>query len=319
MKVCLIGPGYKPIPPIGWGAVESVVWDYYVNLKHNNISVNIINNKNLQEVINDINSSNYDIVHIMYDDHIIIVPFIQIECKILYTSHFAYITHPNFQQRFNHYFVNIFSQVIANKDKIFICAISEQIKQTYIKYGFPDNKIYITHNGARNDAFDFNECPQKYNRSIYLAKIEERKKQYIYQSMEDIDFVGNYHNSSFDCNKPNYLGEWNKDTLYKSLSSYGNLVLLSDGEADPLVVKEALICGLGVVVSECSAANIDECKDFIDIIPNNKLNDLTYVENIIRKNRNISVENRNTIREYGLSKFSWNNLIVRYTQILNEL
>jgi hypothetical protein len=319
MKVCLIGPGYKPIPPIGWGAVESVVWDYYVNLKHNNISVNIINNKNLQEVINDINSSNYDIVHIMYDDHIIIVPFIQIECKILYTSHFAYITHPNFQHRFNHYFVNIFSQVIANKDKIFICAISEQIKQTYIKYGFPDNKIYITHNGARNDAFDFNESPQKYNRSIYLAKIEERKKQYIYQSIEDIDFVGNYHNSSFDCNKPNYLGEWNKDTLYKSLSSYGNLVLLSDGEADPLVVKEALICGLGVVVSECSAANIDECKDFIDIIPNNKLNDLTYVENIIRKNRIISVENRNTIREYGLSKFSWDNLIVRYTQILNEL
>ena len=319
MKVCLIGPGYKPIPPIGWGAVESVVWDYYVNLKHNNISVNIINNKNLQEVINDINSSNYDIVHIMYDDHIIIVPFIQIECKILYTSHFAYITHPNFQHRFNHYFVNIFSQVIANKDKIFICAISEQIKQTYIKYGFPDNKIYITHNGARNDAFDFNESPQKYNRSIYLAKIEERKKQYIYQSIEDIDFVGNYHNSSFDCNKPNYLGEWNKDTLYKFLSSYGNLVLLSDGEADPLVVKEALICGLGVVVSECSAANIDECKDFIDIIPNNKLNDLTYVENIIRKNRIISVENRNTIREYGLSKFSWDNLIVRYTQILNEL
>ena len=255
----------------------------------------------------------------MYDDHIIIVPFIQIECKILYTSHFAYITHPNFQHRFNHYFVNIFSQVIANKDKIFICAISEQIKQTYIKYGFPDNKIYITHNGARNDAFDFNESPQKYNRSIYLAKIEERKKQYIYQSIEDIDFVGNYHNSSFDCKKPNYLGEWNKDTLYKSLSSYGNLVLLSDGEADPLVVKEALICGLGVVVSECSAANIDECKDFIDIIPNNKLNDLTYVENIIRKNRIISVENRNTIREYGLSKFSWDNLIVRYTQILNEL
>ena len=319
MKICLIGPGYKPIPPKGWGAVESVVWDYYVNLKHNNVSVNIINNKNLQEVINDINRSNYDIVHIMYDDHIIIVPYIQIDCKILYTSHFAYITHPNFQQRFNHYFVNIFSQVIANKDKIFICAISEQIKQTYIKYGFPDNKIYITHNGARDDAFDFNESPQKYNRSIYLAKIEERKKQYIYQSIEDIDFVGNYHNSSFDCNKSNYLGEWDKETLYKSLSSYGNLVLLSDGEADPLVVKEALICGLGVVVSECSAANIDECKDFIDIIPNNKLNDLTYVENIIRKNRIISVENRNTIREYGLSKFSWDNLIVRYTQILNEL
>ena len=64
---------------------------------------------------------------------------------------------------------------------------------------------------------------------------------------------------------------------------------------------------------------IDESKDFIDIIPNNKLNDLTYVENIIRKNRIISVENRNSIREYGLSTFSWDNLIVRYIQILSEL
>ena len=319
MKVCLIGPGYKPIPPKGWGAVESVVWDYYINLKDNGISVNIINNKNLQEVINDINRNNYDIVHIMYDDHIIIVPYIQIDCKILYTSHFAYITHPNFQQQFNYYFKNIFSNVIAYKDRIFICAISEKIKQIYIKYGFPGNKIYITHNGARSDAFKFIESPQKYNRSIYLAKIEERKKQYLYQSIEDIDFVGNYHNSPFDCHRSNYLGEWNKDTLYNSLSSYGNLVLLSDGEADPLVVKEALICGLGVVVSECSAANIDENKDFIDIVPNNKLNDLAYIENIIRKNRIISVENRNTIREYGLSTFSWENLVNRYIQILNEL
>ena len=48
MKICLVGPGYKPIPPVGWGAVESVIWDYYVNLKKMNLDVDIINNKNLR-------------------------------------------------------------------------------------------------------------------------------------------------------------------------------------------------------------------------------------------------------------------------------
>ena len=27
MKISIIGPGIMPIPPIGWGAVEILVWD----------------------------------------------------------------------------------------------------------------------------------------------------------------------------------------------------------------------------------------------------------------------------------------------------
>ena len=319
MKICLIGPGYKPIPPTGWGAVESVIWDYYVNLKKLDVNVEIINNPNLQQVVNHINKSDYDIVHIMYDDHIVIAPHIQIKCKILYTSHYAYITHPSFETQSQHYFMNIFRHVIANKDRVIICAISQQIKDKYVSYGYPENKIYVVHNGARDDTFEYAEQPLNATKSVYLAKIENRKRQYVYQSIPNIDFVGNYHNSSFDCSNSNYLGEWNKDVLYEYLSSYGNLVLLSDGEADPLVVKEALICGLGVVVSECSAANIDANLSFIDVIPNNQLNNIEYVTNVINKNREISIKNRDEIRKYGLETFSWKNIIHRYKQLLESL
>ena len=55
--------------------------------------------------------------------------------------------------------------------------------------------------------------------------------------------------------------------LYKGLTHYGNLVLLSDGEADPLVVKEGLMAELGVVISECASSNLDKDLDFITIIP----------------------------------------------------
>ena len=95
------------------------------------------------------------------------------------------------------------------------------------------------------------------------------------------------------------------------------MVLLSDGEADPLVVKEALLCGLGVVVSECSSANLDD-KDFITIIPNEKLNDINYVSSQIENNRLISILKRNEIREYGMNKFSWATIIDKYIDLINN-
>ena len=147
----------------------------------------------------------------------------------------------------------------------------QQIKDKYVSYGYPENKIYVVHNGARDDRFEY-EQPLNVTKSVYLAKIENRKRQYVYQSIPNIDFVGNYHNSPFDRSNSNYLGEWNKDVLYKYLSSYGNLVLLSDGSRP--IGSKALICGLGVVVSELQA-NIDANLSFVDVIPNNQLNNIS--------------------------------------------
>ena len=318
MKIILIGPGIKEIPPKGWGAVESVVWDYYSNLIKLNHDVIIINNKNLQDVIEKCNSEKPDVVHIMYDDHIIIAP--HIKCKLIfYTSHYAYLTHPNFVSHSVYYFRNIFSKVIHFKDYIHINAISKEIKDIYIRYGFPQEKINVIHNGSREDQFKFIENPNKGGKSIYIAKIEKRKRQYKYQNIDNIDFVGNYDNSSFDVNNANYIGHWNKNKLYNNLSNYGNLILLSDGEADPLVVKEGLIAGLGVVISECASANLDLTKDYIDVIPNDKLDDMEYITDIIEKNRKKSLEMRKEIREYGLNTFSWKNVIDEYNKLLLKL
>lgn len=319
MKICLVGPGNTKIPPVGWGACESIVWDYYENLKKLNILVEFISNANLSEVIHFIKKNNFNIVHIMYDDYIEIASHLP-NTKIIYTSHYAYITHPNFETHSAKYFKNIFMNVIRQKDHIdSIFAISDEIRTKYIRYGFPPEKIIVMHNGAREDKFQYYYKGNKSDKSIYLAKIEYRKGQHIYQNISSIDFVGQYHSHSFNCNSPQYLGPWDKPTLYKELSHYGNLVLLSNGEADPLVVKEALLSGLGIVVNECCTANLDLTKNFITVIPKDKENDILYVEKKIIENRLISIQQREQIRSYALKTFAWNVVIRKYLSMIQNV
>jgi glycosyltransferase involved in cell wall biosynthesis len=315
--IILIAPGYMPLPAPGWGAVERIVWDYYENLKKRNYNIQIVNTSNPNQIIQECNKLNPDIVHIMYDDHIVVAPYLTSK-NIYYTSHYAYITHPKFQQNYSYYFNNIFQKVIQLKEKIKLNVISDDIKKIYVKYGFPAEKINVIRNGAREDNYLYKTTPLKSNKSIYLGKVELRKGQYKYQSISNIDFVGNYHDSSFDKTNANYLGEWTKDKLYEQLTEYGNLVLLSEGEADPLVVKEALLAGLGVVISECSAANLDLTKQFITIIPNLHLNDLIYVKNTIEQNRLVSIKCRDEIRKYAINNFSWKKIIDEYCKICLE-
>ena len=88
-------------------------------------------------------------------------------------------------------------------------------------------------------------------------------------------------------------------------------MLLSDGEAHSLVIMEAFAAGLGVVVSEWATANLDLNKKFITVIPEDKVNDLEYVEKAIIENREYSVNNRQEILEYA-EQFDWKNVIEKY-------
>jgi hypothetical protein len=92
--------------------------------------------------------------------------------------------------------------------------------------------------------------------------------------------------------------------------------LLSDGEADPLVIKEALIAGLGLVISECASANLDLSLPFITVIPNDKRADIDHVKREIIRNRLASLKHREQIREYGLTNFAWNRILDKYEELI---
>ena len=143
-----------------------------------------------------------------------------------------------------------------------------------------------------------------------MAKVDYRKRQHLFQSIDSLWYAGNIADNRFNTNK-NYLGEWDKDTLHEELTNYGNLVLLSDGEAHSLVLMEALAAGLGIVISEFATANLDLDKEFIDVIPEKRINDIEYIESIIIKNREYSISHRKEILEYS-KNFEWSNIIENY-------
>ena len=214
---------------------------------------------------------------------------------------------------------NIFNEFGRIKPNVF--CLSEGISNVYkVMLGIPSDKLFVTPNGVSSEVFSYTENPEFGDRSIYLAKIDYRKRQHIFQSIESLWFAGNIADSRFDSNC-NYLGEWDKPTLYKNLTQYGNLVLLSDGEAHPLVCMEALTAGLGVVVCEWGKANLDVTKPFITVIPEEKIADIEYVEKKIIENREYSLLHRKEILEYS-SNFDWIKVISKYyipsvTKIIN--
>jgi len=303
MKITLIGPGIMPIPPTGWGAVEILIWDTKTALEAIGHEVQIINTKDARQIINEVNEFRPDFVHIHYDEFIEIYPYIQYPKAI--TSHFGYLERPDM---FNGY-VDIFNTFGHVQPNVF--CLSEGISNIYkILLSIPPEKLFITPNGVCSDVFSYTEAPEFGDRSIYLAKIDYRKRQHMFQSIESLWFAGNIADSRFNPNK-NYLGEWDKPTLYKNLTQYGNLVLLSDGEAHPLVCMEALTAGLGVVVCEWGKANLDTTKEFITVIPENKVKDVEYVERKIIENREYSLQNRKAILEYS-KNFDWIKVITKY-------
>jgi len=300
MKISIIGPGLMPIPPKGWGAVESLIWDMANALKDLGQEVQIINTTDPNKVLAAIKEFDPDFVHINYDDFIVLYPHID-KPKAM-TSHFGYLERPDMMNGY----VNIFNKFQEIRPNVF--CLSEGIKNIYKVFSnFPEEKLFVTPNGVNVDAFNFKEEPEHPHRSMYLAKVDYRKRQHLFQNIDSLWFAGNIVDERYDT-KNNYLGEWTKDQLYEELTDYGNLVLLSDGEAHSLVIMEAFAAGLGVVISEYARANLDLDKKFITLIPEKKIKDIDYVEGQIIRNREYSIKHRDEIREYG-KQFAWKKML----------
>lgn len=332
MKIALIAPGIMPVPPPGWGAVEILIWDYYNELLAGDHDVQIINKirrepsdqsnpftQYCQELITEINVGNYDFVHLHYDVLFHIVPFLTARA-IGFTSHYPYIDNLEKQQAdgFNDIFRFMIERPGTQQQILINFVLADKDIECLIKNGANSRYIYKLENGIANK-FTYKPSSEAahIDKTIYLGKVTPRKGQSRYCHLENIHIVGPCGDGL-----PNYQGAWTREQVYNNLADYGNLMLLSEGEADPLVVKEAMMAGLGVVINETSGKNLDRGlglgQEFISIIPDSRCNDLDYIQCIMDNNRKISYQKRDVIRTYAREHFSWQPLISKYIKIVEN-
>jgi glycosyltransferase involved in cell wall biosynthesis len=311
MKICLIGPGIMSIPPENWGAVESLIWDQYEYLQGKGIQVDILNTKDLAKVADIVNNTDYDFVHLQYDDHAIELSK-TIKKPFCTTTHYGYI-----KEHYPHYhgWKHIFEGVKRSPG---IISLSPEIESLFRKSGY-SGFSRVLRNGARFKDFKYKKCGN--GNALCLGKVEPRKKQSHIANFCDgkcnIHFIGPVIDPNFRENSTcSYKGVWAKPDLYNNLTEYSSLILLSDGEAAPLVVPEALSAGLSLVLTDTAAANLDRSLPFIHVLPWHYKPEQA-IETINKANAE-NKKYRSQIRDYAKNYFDWEVICNDYLDIVRD-
>ena len=282
-----------------------LIWDYAIILKDLGHRVQIINTPDKELIKFEVEHGQFDIVHLHYDVYSDIITDLVPHCKrLIVSSHYPYINTPAMWGRDQ--YGEHFSAIRENKD-FYIFASSQKDINTYVDYGAVLENTWLSKLGIRCDPYQFNQYAQ-FDRTLHFSQICDRKRQYILEGLDDIDIFGRREPGKF--RGKHYLGELERDVLNNSITNYSNFILLSEVEnTTPLVVKEALICGLGVVVSEEVSPELDTSKSFIDVIPEDKMTDLSYIREVIYNNKKHSRQIRREIRQYGIDTFGLENIL----------
>lgn len=310
MKICFIAPGEIEIPPDGWGALETVLWNQYESLRKLGHDVYFINEKSTNLTHQKVLEINPDIVHLHYGKHWEMMP--HLKCKKIITTHDgSFINSLPFHEKLIREFFY---------DCNFFCLTTFE-ENLLLKVGISPSKINILPNGV---------CFSKFNRvkkqyvenseySICLGKIDSRKRQAQLQSQTSmVKYVGSCFDSDFNKDDPNYLGAWESKKVKEDLTHYANLILLSSSELQPLVCLEAMSAGLGLVVTEACVQNLDTSKDFITVIPDDRINDIIYINDKIETNKHISLNQRDSIVSYAES-FDWMNIARKFENLIQKI
>jgi hypothetical protein len=319
MKITLIGPGVMPIPPSGWGAIEILIHDYRTELERNGWTVTVVNTPDPDDMVAAVSASEPDFVHSHSDAFITALDRIDCPAKAV-TSHNGYLDQV---WREGPYLRDSYLPLLTRRD-IQIFALSPSIRARYLADGADPERVFVTPNGVRSELFRFTDTPSKPDRSLCLAKIYRRKRQGLIQKAgANVDFAGNMtlktaYACDFDPTRPDYIGEWSKAKVFDGLTDYASLVLVSDGEAHPLVCLEALSAGLGLVLSPAATANLDLTKPFIDVVPEDRLTDAAFVRSTIERNRESAIGRRREIRAYA-AEFGYDRIVRRYMALVEKV
>lgn len=302
-----------PIPNDGWGAVENVIWQQKQGLDALGAEATILNRRGFRAAL-EARPWRYDLVHLHYDElaKFWIRASRMLGFPLIITTHYGYGAIPKL---WDEYYESIFNVLLGAKG---ILVLSPAIADVFDNADFR-GWIRILPNGTDVRNIDFSS---KGNGSaICLGKIEPRKQQRLLATLLEgtgvcCDFVGPLPFNDFKITgrEARYLGTWTRNEVAQRLTEYSCLVLISKGEAHPLVVLEAMAAGLSLVLSPEASANLDTSLPWIHIVEDFSARTLETIREACRENGRY----REAIRSYVSDHFDLEVVLNRYIALIHN-
>lgn len=271
--------------------METLLWSYY-NILSKDHEDTLINTKVLDDILTNVNTNEYDVIHLHYDVYYHILDKITSSAVIYFTSHYPHIYDISKHKDDN--YTDIFNFMIT-QTKYNIMTLTEKDKSFLIEHGADEKLIEVVHNGVNLDSVCICEEADT-NKSLCVFNVIDDLLCDIIINHPNIDFVGRLATKRKKLRKyPNYIGHKPFGKLSVLLHSYVNLIILDKNQNDPILLKYALASGVGIVTLQKYIDNLpnSDNKKFISSVTlSDAFSDNDVFNNIVNENFDYCLENR---------------------------
>ncbi|MFZ4508149.1 MAG: glycosyltransferase family 4 protein [Fimbriimonas sp.] len=314
-RICLVASGKLPIPPQGWGAVENVIWNTRLGLEAVGWQVDILNlNRKWvawELLRRRLTGRSYDWIYV--HNEMALPSLARVEG--LLRAKLVSLSHSGFADPASIPGTKWFRRLTACRRHISLTAeLADALRRH-------DDSFLVEQlpNGVEIDRFRF--YPAGNGRAICLGQIGARKRQARLADAlsrgPDCDFVGpndpKAEPRDLLGDDPRHLGSWTREEVYERLGAYSALVLFSESEAQPLVILEALACGLSVVGSPEALRGIDLSLPFV-----HRVEDIALVPEALRRALAENPGLRESARQHAEENFAWSVVVQRLVATLDR-
>jgi glycosyltransferase involved in cell wall biosynthesis len=247
-SILIVAPGEMALPVAGWGAVELIVERQATFFSQKGYSVTILNSWRILDWVTAWRSK-----HMFAINHYDVLIKFSLFCSRLKRLPLISTTHYAYAEQLDKWDEGFRSKVRSMVKSDGFVALNPRI-QAVFEASKPRALIKCIPNGVEVSEFQLKNPVKDF---ICLGKVEPRKKQFeLAQKLGenfDITFVGEICDPRIGGLNPQlkakFAGGWSRREVLENLSLFKGLVLISDAEADALVLYEAQSAGLQVFAS----------------------------------------------------------------------